>query len=103
MRLRHVVLLTFAETASVRDREAARDALRTLPAEIPEIEAYSVGLDAGLSAGNATMAIVADFASEGDFAAYVAHDAHQRVISERIAPFLAGRAAVQFPSEEASP
>lgn len=92
MAFRHVVLLTLDEGADV---DGLLDALRALPDEIPELRSYVVGRDAGVSEGNATVAVVADFDDEAGFLAYRDHPAHQRVIAERIAPHLVARTAVQ--------
>ena len=93
--LRHVVTLTFADDTTDDQLDAIVEGLRGLPEAIPEIADYVVGLDAGLAEGNATLAIVADFASEDDYATYRDHPAHHAVIQERIIDHLAGRSAVQ--------
>lgn len=91
--IRHIVLLDLdAEPAAL---DAAVAALRALPDAIAEIEAYDVGLDAGLSDGNASLGIVADFADEAAWAAYRDHPEHHRVIDEHLKPMLRARSAVQ--------
>jgi len=94
--LRHVVCLTWSETATPDAVAAVLDGLRALPAQIPEIRAYSVGPDLALAAGNADLAIVADFDTVEDWRTYQQHPAHQQVIVERIRPILAARAAAQL-------
>lgn len=69
--------------------------LSTLPAAIPEIRAYRFGPDLGLDPGNADFAIVADFDSVEGYRAYRDHPAHQAVLTGRIRPILARRAAAQ--------
>ncbi len=93
--LRHVVTLTFREDTTDDHLSTIVDALRALPAAISEVEDYSVGLDAGLAEGNATLAIVGDFASVADYEVYRDHAAHHQVINEHILPVIAGRSAVQ--------
>jgi hypothetical protein len=93
--LRHVVCLTWRETASPAAVDAVRRALADLPGIIPEIRAYTVASDLGLAAGNADLAIVADFDDADGWRTYLEHPAHQAVLRERIQPILAHRAAVQ--------
>lgn len=92
---RHVVTLTWTDAANDAVAQAAIDALRSLPDQIPEIRSYEVGVDAGLSPGNASIVIVADFDSSSGFETYRDHPAHQAVIDQHIRPILAGRSAVQ--------
>jgi hypothetical protein len=94
--LRHVVCLTWTDTATPDQIEAVIAGLRALPAQIPEIRGYTVGSDLALTAGNADLGIVADFDTVDDWRTYQEHPAHQAVIVERIRPILAGRAAVQL-------
>ncbi len=93
--LRHVVLLTLSSDASDSDVAAIIEGLEGLPAVIPEIQSYSVGRDAGLAEGNATLAIIGEFADAASYQVYADDPVHRQVIAERIVPFLAGRAAVQ--------
>jgi hypothetical protein len=92
MPLRHVVLLTLDDGCDV---DGLVDALRALPAHIPALRSYVVGRDAGITEGNATVAVVADFDDEAGFVAYRDDPAHQQVLAERIRPHLVARAAVQ--------
>jgi hypothetical protein len=89
---RHVVLITLDESCDV---EALVAVLRTLPAAIPELREYVVGIDAGINEGNATIAVVADCDDVDGYIAYRDHPAHQQVIAERIRPHLVARTAVQ--------
>jgi hypothetical protein len=93
---RHVVLLTWTADATAADRDAVRTALLELPAAIPELRNYQVGVDAGVGGdGNADLAIVADFDSFDDYVVYRDHPVHQDLIARLIRPILASRAAVQ--------
>jgi hypothetical protein len=92
MPFRHVALLTLDDRCAV---DALVDALRTLPAAIPELRSYQVGRDAGLAEGNATVGVVADFDDEAGWRTYTDHPAHQAILAERIKPHLLGRAALQ--------
>lgn len=92
--IRHVVAITFRDDTTDDTKITILDALRSLPASIPEVANYEVGYDVGRSEGNATLAIVADFASWDDYAVYRDHPAHHEVIG-LIAPVVSARAAVQ--------
>ena len=94
--IHHVVLLTFVADATDEQRSAVIDGLRALPALVPEIRSYTVGFDLGLAPDNASLGIVAEFASVADYEVYRDHPAHQAVIRDRISPIRAGRAAIQF-------
>jgi len=93
---RHIVLLTFDDTASPADVDAIVEGLETLPDSIPEIRQYVIGRDARINDGNADLTAVADFDDVDDYLVYRDHPAHKAVISERMAPYLAGRSAIQF-------
>jgi len=92
---RHIVLLTLKTDAPENQSGIIIEALRDLPAAIPELASYVVGQDIGLAEGNADIAVVADFANGDDYEVYRTHPVHVAVIQESILPFLAGRAAVQ--------
>jgi stress responsive alpha/beta barrel protein len=94
---RHIALLRWKGDASDDARERACDAIRALPSVVAEIRAYRVGDDAGETAGNYDLAIVADFDDAAGYAAYRDHPAHRRVIDELVRPILDARAAVQHP------
>jgi hypothetical protein len=94
--LRHVVCLTWDETASPDARQAVEAALAELPSAIPEIRDYRFGPDLGLAPGNADLAVVADFDDVDGWRRYQEHPAHQAVLAQRIRPILTARAAVQF-------
>jgi hypothetical protein len=93
---RHVVLLTWNDTATAAERQGVVDGLKTLPAAIPEIRSYQIGVDAGLAAaGNSDLVVVADFDDRDGYVVYRDHPVHQDVIARTIRPILASRAAVQ--------
>lgn len=94
-RIRHVVTLHFdgAPAGTVSDIVAR---LRRLPETIDTIDSYSVGIDLGLADGNATVGIVADFASVDAYEVYRDHADHQAVIAESIRPVLTARSAIQY-------
>ncbi|MEZ5166784.1 MAG: Dabb family protein [Acidimicrobiales bacterium] len=94
--LRHISLITFAGVAEpVVDEIVA--ALEALPAAIPAIARYTVGRDLGLQEGNATVAVVGDFASADDYRIYAAHPAHVAVLDNHIRPHMTALTRTQIP------
>lgn len=94
--IRHVVALTWADDTTDADVAAVRAGLAALPDQIPEIRAYTFGSDLGALDANAHFAIVADFDDVDAWQRYQRHPAHQAVLTDRIRPLVASRAAVQF-------
>jgi hypothetical protein len=92
---RHVVMMRYRPDATSEQRAAVATALSTLPARIPEIGEYTIGIDAGVNEGNYDIVIVADFDDVDRYLVYRDHPDHKAVIREHIAPILAERAAVQ--------
>lgn len=92
MPFRHIVLLTLDEAC---DAEALAADLRTMAEGIPSIRSYVVGVDAGVSEGNATLAVVGDYDDQAGWEVYRDDPEHNRLIAERIKPHLLARAAVQ--------
>lgn len=93
--LHHHVLIECTADATAEQRRALVDALRSLPARIPQIASYEVHEDAGLAQGNAHVSIVASFADEAAFRAYVEHPEHVAVVTEHITPIKAGLMRLQ--------
>jgi hypothetical protein len=94
--IRHVVLLAFVDTATDDQIQAVEDALRALPARLPELRAYVIGRDLRLSDANAAFAVVADFDDVDGYVTYRDDSEHKRIIAELISPILASRTAVQY-------
>ena len=94
--LRHIVLLNLTDAAGEEELAAIESGLGALPSVIPELLAYGVSRDIGISDGNATLAIVGDFADEAAYRTYAEHPVHLEVIAEKIKPFVQGRSAVQI-------
>eukprot|EP00747_Dinoflagellata_sp_TGD_P169882 gnl/TRDRNA2_/TRDRNA2_200007_c0_seq1.p1 gnl/TRDRNA2_/TRDRNA2_200007_c0~~gnl/TRDRNA2_/TRDRNA2_200007_c0_seq1.p1 ORF type:complete len:235 (-),score=48.04 gnl/TRDRNA2_/TRDRNA2_200007_c0_seq1:293-997(-) len=96
----HAVLLTLKPETTEQQKAAIIEGLRELPSKIPEIQTYCVGqqIDAIDDGRNATVGIIATFASAADYQTYAAHAEHIAVIKGAILPVLAegGRAALQF-------
>jgi hypothetical protein len=98
--IRHVALLTFVDGATEEQVRAIEEALSTLPARLPQLRAYAIGRDlginAGINAGNASFAVVAEFANIDDYVAYRDDAEHRRIIAELISPILAARVGAQY-------
>jgi hypothetical protein len=92
---RHVVLFRWKPGTDPAALTALERALAELPGQVPEIESYRFGRDAGLTAGNFDFAIVAEFADEAAWRRYVDHPAHQKLVAERVRPIVLERAAAQ--------
>jgi hypothetical protein len=100
---RHVVLLRWKTDAPDEARVRARDAILALPSVIDVIRGYSVGEDAGETAGNYDLAIVADFDDAAAYAVYRDHPEHVRMIAELVRPIVDSRAALQHPHRSPHP
>ncbi len=90
--IRHVSVLTLQSGADTAPIEAA---LATLPSRLRFV-AYAFGRDLGINEGNATFAVVADFASRDDYLAYRDDPEHRRILAEVIGPVMTARSAVQY-------
>lgn len=93
---RHVVLMRFKEDATDAQIEDMIESLAKLPSVIPEIVSYKLGRDAGVNQGNYDLGIVADFADRDDYVVYRDHPEHRAIITAKVQPILAERAAVQY-------
>ena len=92
---RHVVLLRWVPDATAEQQSHLESGLAELPSLIPEIRSYVFGADAHVNEGNFDFAVVADFDDFDSYLVYRDHPDHVAVITERIRPILAERAAVQ--------
>jgi hypothetical protein len=94
--IRHVVTFTWKPTAGEEQVAAAITALRGLRNEVRGMSFLAVGEDAGLSDGNASAVLIADFPDVEAFYRYVQDPVHLSVVAEFVRPILAARAAVQY-------
>jgi Stress responsive A/B Barrel Domain len=94
--IRHVALLTFVDGATEGQIRAIEDALTTLPSRLPQLCSYAIGRDLAINAGNASFAVVAEFANVDDYVAYRDDTEHRRIIAELISPILAARTGAQY-------
>ena len=93
--LRHIVLLTFQDSATPEVVEDITARLRDLPEQIPDLLRVDVGQDAGLTEGNADLLLDIEVADVDAWRAYQGHPAHRAVIVDHIGPILASRVAIQ--------
>jgi hypothetical protein len=93
---RHVVLFRWRDDVTAEQKSTVERRLGELPGRIPELKAYAFGHDAGVNAGNADFAVVADFADRDDYLVYRDHPVHRAIIDECVNPITAERTAVQY-------
>ncbi|NKZ05885.1 Dabb family protein [Actinomadura latina] len=93
---RHVVMFKWVEGTTTGQQDEVAAKLGELPAAIPEIGTYSIGLDAGVDPGGHELVVVADFADRDAYLVYRDHPAHRAVIDAFITPIVAERAAIQY-------
>ena len=94
--IRHVVTFTWEPTAAGERVAAAIAALRSLRQEVGGMSFLVVAEDAGLSDGNASAVLIADFADAEAFYRYAQDPVHLSVVAEFVRPILRARAAVQY-------
>lgn len=89
-------MFSWKPEATEDQRHAVPQRLAALPAKIPELRSYKFGADAGINAGNADFAVVADFDDVDAYLVYRDHPEHRAIIDAYITPIVASRSAVQF-------
>lgn len=94
--IRHVVTFTWKPTAGEERVAATIAALRNLRQEVGGMSFFLVAEDAGLSDGNASAVLIADFPDAEAFYRYAQDPVHLSVVAEFVRPILASRAAVQY-------
>ena len=93
--IRHVVVFTWSPAADAERRATTVAALRRLRQDVGWMESMVVAEDAGLSDGNASAVLIADFPDAEAFSRYASDPVHQAVLAEHVRPILASRSAVQ--------
>lgn len=93
---RHIMLMQFQDGATPDQIDAALDGLGTMPEKVPGILRYEFGTDLGLIDDNPDMALVADFASEEDWRAYLSHPEHVAMSEAVITPIKGTMTRVQY-------
>ena len=95
MVFRHVVLMTWNHELSTEESARVRQSLDALGAQSPDVRAFSHGADAGVRAGGASYALIADFDDPDGWRAYSAHPAHDAVRAV-LRDLVGEQSAVQF-------
>jgi hypothetical protein len=90
------MLMNFADGTTDEQARAAIDGLASMPEKVPGILRYEFGLDVGATDGNPDLALVADFASEEDWRAYLSHPEHLAMSDSVIAPIKGAMTRVQY-------
>ena len=94
--LTHIWSMTFTEDATGHQRERFVATMVELPSQIEGVESFRSGVDLGLNAGNSDVVIVAGFADETAWRAYLEAPAHAAFIKEHVTPLCASWSAIQF-------
>jgi hypothetical protein len=92
----HIVMMKLKDPADAPD-VAAR--LRALPAQIPEIRSYEVGIDELQGPRAWNVALVSRFDSFATLQSYIQHPAHQEVVAH-LDQVCESRASVDFSPPE---
>lgn len=77
---RHIVLVKWKAEATEAERQAMREAVEQLPAQVPEVVAARIGIDVGRGPNNYDMALVFDFEDGDAFKRYIASAPHQAYV-----------------------
>lgn len=80
--IQHIVFMSFQPDAMPDAAQRIRDQLQTLPAQIPEIQRYEIGLNIVEAERNDDLVLISAFASLDDLRTYSQHPAHQAVVQE---------------------
>lgn len=94
--IKHVVLLDWKEGTTAEAIQQVTSAFAALEPEIEGLLSYTFGSDAQIYRGNADYALIADFADEAHFKAYVTHPKHQALLTEITGPILESFQSVQI-------
>ena len=93
---RHVMMMRFKEGTTPEQERSALAGLGTMPDLVPGILRYEFGLDLGINPENPDLILVADFASEEDWRAYLTHPEHTAMAESVIAPVKGEMTRVQY-------
>lgn len=96
----HVLMAKLTEDAGDEQVRALIDGLYTASRAADGVIDYRIERDAGLRPGNDDLVLVARFADEDAFRAYLTHPQHLAVLREHAPGLLAGSHQVQFVSED---
>lgn len=92
----HVWSMTFNEQATPELRADFVTAMAQLPTKIDGVASFKSGVDLGLNAGNSDVVIVAEFATEEAWRAYIEAPDHVAFVNDHVSPLCASWNAIQF-------
>lgn len=92
---RHVVMFRWDDRSTIVQRERAIAGLKAFAEEVRDLGTLSIGVDAGVADGNFDALVIADFDDRDAYLAYADDPRHKAMITEHLAPIVAGRAALQ--------
>ena len=91
----HVVLMKFTES---EHRHEAKWRLEELPEQIPDIESLTVGLSIPGTTGTWDLCLITVHDSIDALKGYIAHPAHDELVTTWLRPRLESRAVVDYES-----
>ena len=94
--IQHLCLINFTGPLDAATKSEIIAAYNKLPALIPGIKNFRVGIDCGLLEGNADLGITAEFDDEEAFKVYSVHPAHGEVIFPVLGHLMASYSTAQF-------
>jgi stress responsive alpha/beta barrel protein len=94
--IRHVAVFRFKDGATEAVIDEIDATLATLPGIIPEIVSFSSGRNAHVTDGAWDYAVVADFATAGDYTTYATNPQHVDMVKNVVGPHVAEASRTQF-------
>ena len=89
--VKHIVLWTMKPETTAEQKLEMKTQLEALAGKVSELRKIEVGIDAG----NGTMSLYSEFASEDDLIAYHIHPDHQAVVGF-VKPLVAARSVCDY-------
>ena len=93
--VKHIVAWTFPEKNKAKELARIKSLLDALPALIPEIQQFEVGVNFNESQYASDLVLISGFASREAMSIYAQHPDHQRVVAE-INKVVTDRVVVDF-------
>jgi heme-degrading monooxygenase HmoA len=100
--LTHIWSMSFTTETTPEQRTAFITAMAELPTKIDGVESFRSGTDLGLNPGNYDVAIVAEFADEDAWKAYIEAPAHVAFVNDHVTPLCDSWGAIQLASATAA-
>ena len=94
--IRHIALFRFSDKVTPADVMELDAALARIPALVPNVTSFDCGADVGVTDGAWDYAVVAEFASTADYAAYATHPDHVAIVEQVVKPMITEAARIQF-------